>query len=149
MMPRPAVIHCTSPVPETVARFKTEVEGSDALLFVTPEHSRTSRAVLKNAIDWGARPWGKTSWPNKAAAVIGTSPGVISSAIEQQHLRAVLGNQGLHVVGSEAYIRFTPDLIDTQGEVSDESVRKFLKSFIDRFAAFAGRFAGHAEQRAA
>ena len=53
------------PLPSAVARFKSEVEGSDALLFVTPEHSRSIPAVLKNAIDWGARPWGKTSWPGK------------------------------------------------------------------------------------
>lgn len=136
-------------LPSNVARFKEEVEASAALLFVTPEHNRSIPAVLKNAIDWGARPYGKNSWPNKPAAIIGTSSGVISTAVVQQHLRAVLGNQGLHVVGGEAYIRFTPDLIDAQGEVSDESVRKFLKSFIDQFAAFAGRFAGHAEQRAA
>ena len=65
----------------------------------------------------------------------------------QQHLRAVLGNQGLHLIGGEAYIQFKPDLIDAQGNVSDESVRKFLAAYIDQFAAFAGRFAS--SQRAA
>jgi chromate reductase len=137
------------PVPETVARFKAEVEGSDALLFVTPEHSRTIPAVLKNAIDWGARPWGKTSWPGKPAAVTGTSAGVISTAIAQQHLRSVLGDLGVHLVGGEAYIQFKPDLVDAQGEVADETVRKFLQAFIDQFAAFAGRFAGKQAQQAA
>jgi chromate reductase len=54
-----------NPVPAPVARFKAELAGSDALLFVTPEHNRSIPAVLKNAIDWGSRPWGKTSWPGK------------------------------------------------------------------------------------
>jgi chromate reductase len=134
------------PVPQKVARFKAEVEACDALLFVTPEHSRSLPAVLKNAIDWGARPWGKTSWPGKPAAVTGTSGGAISTAVAQQHLRAVLANQGLHLMGGEAYIQFKPELIDAEGAVADESVRKFLKAFIDQFAAFAGRFA---TQRAA
>jgi chromate reductase len=129
------------PLPEPVARFKAEVEAADALLFVTPEHSRSIPAVLKNAIDWGARPWGKSSWPGKPAAVTGTSGGAISTAVAQQHLRAVLANQGLHLMGGEAYIQFKPELIDAQGAVADESVRKFLKDFIDRFAGFAGRFA--------
>jgi chromate reductase, NAD(P)H dehydrogenase (quinone) len=129
------------PVPVKVARFKSELASSDALLFVTPEHSRSITAVLKNAIDWGARPWGKTSWPGKPAAVIGTSGGVISTAIAQQHLRAVLGNLGLQVMGGEAYIQFKPDLIDAQGAVTDDSVRTFLKNFIDQFAAFASKFA--------
>ena len=137
------------PVPAPVARFKGEVETSDALLFVTPEHSRSMPAVLKNAIDWGARPWGKTSWPEKPAAIIGTSAGVISTAVVQQHLRAVLADLGLHVAGGEAYIAYKPDLIDAQNKVSDESVRKFLSAFMDKFAAFAGRFAPGASSREA
>lgn len=137
------------PVPEKVARFKAEVEASDALLFVTPEHNRSIPAVLKNAIDWGARPWGKTSWPGKPAAVTGTSGGAISTAVAQQHLRAVLANQGLHLMGGEAYIQFKPELIDAEGHVVDENVRKFLKDFVDKFASFAGRFAPAQAQRAA
>jgi chromate reductase len=128
------------PVPSAVARFKAEIEASDAVLFVTPEHNRSIPALLKNAIDWGARPWGKTSWPGKAAAIIGTSGGVISTAIAQQHLRAVLGDLGLHVMGGEAYLQFKPDLIDAQAHVSDDSVGKFLKNYIGQFAIFAARF---------
>ena len=118
-----------------------------ALLFVTPEHSRSIPAVLKNAIDWAARPYGKNSWRDKPAAVIGTTTGVISTAVVQHHLRAVLGSGiGMHVMGGEAYIQFKPELIDAQGKVPDETVRKFLKAYIDQFAAFAGRLA---PQRAA
>jgi chromate reductase len=137
------------PLPGAVARFKAEVAASDALLFVTPEHNRSIPAVLKNAIDWGGRPYGKSSWPGKPAAVTGTSGGAISTAVAQQHLRAVLANQGLHLMGGEAYIQFKPDLIDTQGNVTDENVRKFLKSFIDQFAAFAGRLAPQRARQAA
>jgi len=128
------------PLPGPVARFKAEVEGCDALLVVTPEHTRSLPAVLKNAIDWGTRPYGKNSWTGKPAAIIGTSGGLISTAVAQQHLRAVLGNIGLHVLGGEAYINFKPDLIDAEGNVSDESARLFLKTFVDNFAGFAGRF---------
>jgi chromate reductase, NAD(P)H dehydrogenase (quinone) len=137
------------PAPEPVARFKAEIEAADALLFVTPEHNRSIPAVLKNAIDWGARPYGKTSWPHKPAAVIGTSGGAISTAVAQQHLRAVLGNQGLHLMGGEAYIQFRPDLIDARSEVIDETVRKFLKAYIDQLAGFAGRCAQPAAVAAA
>lgn len=137
------------PVPGPVARFKAEVEAADALLFVTPEHSRSLPAVLKNAIDWGTRPWGKTSWPGKPAAVTGASQGAISTAVVQQHLRAILGDLGLHVAGGEAYIQFKPELIDAQDEVTDDGVRAFLKTFIDQFAAFAGKFAGQQARQAA
>ncbi len=139
-----------NPVPATVARFKSEVESSDAVLFVTPEHSRSIPAVLKNAIDWGARPWGKNSWAGKPAAITGTSGGAISTALAQAHLRAVL-NSGvaIHVMGGDTYIQFKPDLIDGQNNVTDETVRKFLQAFVDQFADFAGRFAPQRAQRAA
>lgn len=131
-----------SPVRPPVARFKAAVEASDALLFVTPEYLRSIPALLKNAIDSGARPWGQSSWGgDKPAAIIGTSGGAISTAAVQQHLRAVLGNLGLHVVGGEAYIQFKPDLIDGADNVTDESVRTFLKAFMDKFAVFANKLA--------
>jgi len=130
-------------LPAPVARFKREVEAADAVLFVTPEHSRSIPAVLKNAIDWGARPWGKTSWPGKPAAVTGTSAGAIGTAIAQQHLRAVLGNQGLILLGGETYITYKPDLVGPDDSIADDSVRGFLQAFVDQFAALVARFASH------
>ena len=128
-------------LPEEVVRFKSHIADADALLFVTPEHSRSIPAVLKNAIDWGARPWGKNSWTGKLAAVTGTSPGAIGAAIAQQHLRAVLGSGiGMHVMGGEAYITYKPELVDANDDISDESTRKFLKDFLDQLAALAAKF---------
>ena len=131
-----------SPVPETVARFKAEIEASDAVLFVTPEHNRSIPAVLKNAIDWGTRPWGKSSWPGKPAALIGTSPGGVGTAAVQQHLRAVLGGlPDMPLMSGEAYIQDKPGLIDADNGVTDESTRGFLQAYMDKFAAFAGKLA--------
>ncbi len=45
-------------LPASVGRFKAEIAAADGVLFVTPEHNRSIPAVLKNAIDWGARPVG-------------------------------------------------------------------------------------------
>jgi chromate reductase, NAD(P)H dehydrogenase (quinone) len=137
------------PSPAPVARLKSEIEAADAVLVVTPEHSRSIPAVLKNAIDWAARPYGKNSWRGKSAAVIGTSGGAISTAVVQQHLKTVLNALGMSVVGGEAYIQFKPDLIDAQDNIADENVRKFLQAFVDQFADFAGRLAPQAAQRAA
>jgi chromate reductase len=131
-----------SNLPASVQRFKAEAKASDALLFVTPEHNRSVPALLKNAIDWGSRPYGTSIWTGKPAATAGASGGGVSSAIAQTHLRQILGNfVGMHIMGGEAYIQFKPDLIDAQGNVADESARKFLKGFIDAFAAFAAKFA--------
>jgi chromate reductase len=126
-------------LPAAVTRFKSEIEAADALLFVTPEHSRSIPAALKNAIDWGARPWGNNSWSGKPAAVTGTSPGAIGTAVAQQHLKQVLGALGVLVMGGEAYITSKPGLVDSQDRITDESTRAFLKAFVDQLASFAGR----------
>jgi chromate reductase len=137
------------PVPEKVARFKSELEAADAILFVTPEHSRSIPAVLKNAIDWGTRPWGKNSWTGKTAAVTGTSQGAVATAVAQQHLRAVLGDIGMVVMGGEAYISFKPGLVDERHAISDPSVRAFLKAFLDQLAALAAKLTAKVAPRAA
>jgi chromate reductase len=128
-------------LPASVVRFKAEIEAADGVLFVTPEHNRSIPAVLKNAIDWGGRPWGKNSWTGKVAAVTGTSPGAISTALAQQHLRQILGVQGVVLTAGEAYLAFKPGLIDDNGVIADESTRGFLKGFLDQFATLVGRLA--------
>ncbi len=128
-------------LPKSVVRFKSEVAAADSLLFVTPEHNRSIPTVLKNAIDWGARPYGQNSWNGKLGAITGTSPGAVGTAIAQQHLRQVLGDLGVLVMGGEAYVSFKPGLIDADGAITDESTRKFLQGFVDQFATLVARFA--------
>ena len=62
-------------LPAEVVRFKAELTNADGILIVTPEHDRSIPAVLKNAIDWGARPYGKNCWAGKPAFITGTSGG--------------------------------------------------------------------------
>jgi chromate reductase, NAD(P)H dehydrogenase (quinone) len=136
-------------LPAEVVRFKSELARADGVLIVTPEHDRSIPAVLKNAVDWGARPFGKNSWAGKPAFITGTSPGAIGSAIAQQHLRAVMISLGMILLGGEAYVTFKPNLIDAQGEVGDASTRQFLQGHLDQFANLVTRLATRAASAAA
>ncbi|CAN5709542.1 NADPH-dependent FMN reductase [soil metagenome] len=127
--------------PAEVNRFTSEVAAADAVLVVMPEHNRSLPAVLKNAIDWGSKPMDKNVWRDKPAAITGTSPGAIGTAVGQQHLRQMLGILGASVLGGEAYITFKPELIDADGAIAIDATRDFLKAFIDRFAGFVGKLA--------
>src|SRR5262245_14620481 len=122
-------------LPKSVVRFKSEIAAADGVLFVTPEHNRSIPALLKNAIDWGARPYGHNTWSGKPAAITGTSPGAIGAAIARQ----VLGTLGALVMGGEVYISFKPGLVDANGIVSDETTRGFLKAFIEQFVTLVVR----------
>src|SRR5262249_44937161 len=133
-------------LPGSVRRFKAEIAAADGVLFVTPEHNRSIPTVLKNAVDWGSRPYGQNSWSGKPVAITGTSPGVISSALAQQHLRSILANSlGAQVMGGEAYIAFKPELIDGARAIADDSTRSFLSAFLDRFATLVRRLSVDAD----
>ena len=123
--------------PANVHRFTNEVADTNAVLVVMPEHNRSLPAVLKNAIDWGSKPATDNVWKGKVAAITGTSPGAIGTAVGQQHLRQILGILGALVVGGEAYIAFKPDLIDEAGGISNESTRAFLQQYVDNFLSVA------------
>src|SRR5262245_52596947 len=47
-------------VPPAWAAFRRKITEFDAVLFVTPEYNRSVPGLLKNAIDVGSRPSGKS-----------------------------------------------------------------------------------------
>jgi chromate reductase len=123
--------------PDVAKAFKQSIAEVDGVLFVTPEYNRSIPGGLKNAIDWASRPWGKNSFARKPSAVIGTSPGSIGTAVGQQHLRSILGFcNSPQMNAPEAYIQFTPGLIDDNGTVTNESTREFLANYMKELHAF-------------
>jgi chromate reductase len=126
--------------PPAARAFKDAIRAADAILFVTPEYNRSIPGALKNAIDWGSRPHGQSAFTRKPAAVIGASTGKIGTAVAQQQLRSVLSFLNMPQMNApEAYIQFTPGLVNEDGEVTVADTRAFLKSFIDAFAAYIAR----------
>jgi len=123
--------------PEVAKAFKSALENVDAVLFVTPEYNRSIPGGLKNAIDWASRPHGRNSLTRKPSAVIGTSPGRVGTAIAQQQLRSVLSFcNSPQMNAPEAYIQFTKDMIDDEGEVGDEPTKEFLRKYMQAFDEF-------------
>lgn len=122
-------------LPASVVRMKKEVAESDAILFVTPEYNRSIPGVLKNIIDWGTRPYGKNVWADKLIGMLGTSPGVIGTAVAQSHLRSILVSIGAVVMGQpEVYVVYKEGLVDDEGMITVDQTKKFLQTFLDKFS---------------
>ncbi len=129
--------------PEDVVRFTEAVAACVGVIAVTPEYNRSIPAILKNAIDWGSKPLDRNVWANKPAALAGTSPGAIGTAVGQQHLRQILGVLGSVVMGGECYIRFQDEgFISPGGELADPSTKAFLTTYMQRFGDLVDRLAG-------
>jgi chromate reductase len=120
--------------PAEAVALKEAISASDAVLFVTPEYNRSIPGALKNAIDWASRPWGQNSFDHIPAGVIGASPGSIGTAVGQQSLRAVLGFcNARQMTAPEAYIQYSPEVFPGNGEVTNDSTREFLTTFMAEF----------------
>lgn len=126
--------------PPPARAFKDALAQVDAFLFVTPEYNRSIPGALKNAIDWGSRPWGKNSFTRKPSAVIGTSPGKIGTAVGQQHLRSILSFCNSPQMNSpEAYIQYEKDMFTDAGEVTNDTTAEFLRNYMSELSGFIGR----------
>jgi chromate reductase len=126
--------------PPVARAFKEAIADVDAVLLVTPEYNRSIPGGLKNAIDWGSRPYGQNVFTRKPSAIIGTSPGKIGTAVAQSHLRSILAFCNAPLMNSmEAYLQFTEGLITDVGEVTDLSTESFLRQFMGEFHGFIER----------
>ena len=121
-------------LPPEVVRFKDEIAKADGVLIVTPEHNRSMPTVLKNAIDWGARPCGKNVLARQAGFITGTSPGAIGTALVQAHLRTVHARPRHDSARRRSLCHVQAEPGRRSGNVTDESTQKFLQGFVDRFA---------------
>jgi chromate reductase, NAD(P)H dehydrogenase (quinone) len=134
-------------LPASVIRMKEEIAAADAVLFVTPEHNRSIPAMLKNAIDWGTRPWGQNSWAGKPGSIIGTSPGNVGTAAGQAHLRSVMTVLDVALLGQpEVYFVTRPGLIDDNDDITDDATREFLTGYLARFAAWIDQIAQYEDK---
>ena len=134
--------------PAAALRLKRQVEEADGVLFVTPEFNRSIPAALKNAIEWGSRPWGKNSWGGKPASIIGTSPGNIGTAAAQLALRSIAVHLDMIVLGQpEIYFVSKPGLIGDDYEVTDDTTREFLEGYLARFESFIAQVGEREPQR--
>jgi len=122
------------------AAFRARVVVADAVLFVTPEYNRSVPGVLKNAIDVGSRPYGKSVWSGKPAAVVSVSPGAIGGLGANHHLRQSLAYLNMPTMQQpEAYVGQADKLFSETGEIESESVRSFLREVMAAFARWIER----------
>ena len=70
--------------------FREKLQQSNGILFVTPEYNRSISGVLKNAIDVGSRPYGKSSFNGKPVGIVSNSPGPLGGVSAAKHLQNIL-----------------------------------------------------------
>ena len=117
--------------------FREKLQKSNGVIFVTPEYNRAIPGVLKNAIDVGSRPYGKSSFMGKPTGIISNSPGPLGGVSAAKTLQNILPGISGPIMGQpETYLNGIGDAFNEKGELIKEPVQKILEQYLAAFAAF-------------
>lgn len=120
---------------ESAKKFKNAITLSDAVFFITPEYNRSMPGVLKNAIDFASRPYGKNVWAGKPAGVLGAAAGPSGAFSGQQHVKMTLSFLGALVMWQPEINFNYPAYVNDKGEL-DVSSEKLFGNYFKAFKAW-------------
>ncbi|TWI61501.1 chromate reductase [Pseudoduganella lurida] len=120
--------------PAAWTAFREKLGAADAVLFFTPEYNRTIPGALKNAIDVGSRPYGKSIWNGKPAAVVSQSPGAIGGFGANHNVRQAVVFLNVPVMPApELYIGNSANLLAEDGSIANEQSKQVFTQFAEAF----------------
>lgn len=116
--------------------FREKIAAAEGVLFCSPEYNRGIPGVLKNAIDVGSRPYGKSVWNRKAAAIVTASPGAIGGFGANHQIRQSCVFLNMPVMQHpEAYLgHVNDDSFGPDGLVKEGPLRDILVGLAAAFA---------------
>ena len=124
-------------IPAAVEAMGTAIKAADGVIIVSPEYNYSVPGVLKNAIDWLSR-LPSSPFKAKPILIVSASPGALGGARMQYHLRQSF-------VFLDARVVNVPEIMiggaygktdNSTGDLTDESVRDFLRKQLATFAEF-------------
>ena len=130
----------TANPPAPWTEFRNTLRAADAVLFVTPEYNRGPPGALKNAIDVGSRPWGKSVWDGKPCGIVSTSPGPIGGYGANHILRQNISYFAMHLLHQpEMYLGGADKMVGGDGKPTDQA-RELFTRYLNAFAEWVERY---------
>jgi len=123
--------------PAAYTEFRTLMNTVNGVIFITPEYNRSVPGALKNAIDVGSRPYGKSIWDKKPAAVFSNSPGNLSAFGANHHLRQSLVFLNMPVMQQpEVYLAKVADLFNDRGDIIDGKGKELIQQAVTAYISW-------------
>lgn len=121
----------TSTPPAAVADLRHAIRDADGLVITSPEYNYGMSGVLKNALDWASRPYGKSFVTGKPTLTLTASPAFTGGVRAQAQL-----NETLIAIGAQLVLR--PQTVIAlvhekvrDGRLQDQQTLAFLQAGID------------------
>jgi chromate reductase, NAD(P)H dehydrogenase (quinone) len=78
--------------PESVRALRSAIETTDGVIMVSPEYNHGMSGVLKNALDWASRPYGRSVLRGKPVLTVTASPAFTGGVRAQQQMNETLAS---------------------------------------------------------
>jgi chromate reductase len=114
-----------------VREFRDAIAYSDGLIIVTPEYNHGMPGVLKNALDWASRPYGKSVLIDKPVLVISVSPAFTGGVRALAQVNETLLSIPARLVGGAQVVIGNVSEKLSQGRL-DQSFLSFAMQSVER-----------------
>ena len=119
------------PLPPSVAAFRAAIAAADGVVISSPEYNYGMSGVLKNALDWASRPYGKSNLTGKPVLTVTVSPASTGGVRAQGQLNETLTAIAALVVLRPQSVIGSVFSKMKDGKFTDETSMKFLTAGID------------------
>ena len=127
--------------PGPVVDFKHAINRADGLLIASPEYNYGVTGITKNAVDWASRPPKDAPLKQKPVGILGASPSSTGTARSQSQLRqALVGTHSYCMVQPQILVSRAHEKFDDEGNLTDETTRKYLKNYLEALYEWVIRF---------
>jgi chromate reductase, NAD(P)H dehydrogenase (quinone) len=118
--------------PTDVRRFRAVIADCDGVVIATPEYNHGIPGVLKNALDWASRPYGKSVLINKPVLVMSVSPAFTGGVRAHAQVNETLLSIPARLMGgAQVVIAGIADKVK-DGALVDEASLSFALSSVRR-----------------
>ena len=124
-------------VPAAVLSLRQAIADSDGVVIVTPEYNHGMSGVLKNALDWASRPFGRSVLTDKPVLVISVSPAFTGGVRAQAQVNETLLSIPARVIGGPQVVIGGIAGKTRDGVLLDEASLSFASAALRRMVATA------------
>src|SRR5439155_20929081 len=78
--------------PESECTLRSAINASDGVIIISPEYNHGMSGVLKNALDWASRPYGRSVLKSKPVLTMTASPAFTGGVRAQQQMNETLAS---------------------------------------------------------
>ena len=117
--------------PESVRALRMGIKTGDGIIMISPEYNHGMSGVLKNALDWASRPFGRSALKNKPVLTMTASPAFTGGVRAQQQMNETLASiPARQVLRPQIVIGGVHEKV-RDGRLVDEAVLRFALAGVD------------------